>query len=304
MYPSYINLYKSGELLRRVRKAYEALRCCKLCPRECGVNRLKDELGFCRTGKLAKVASHNLHLGEEPPISGSKGSGTIFFANCNLKCKFCQNYPISQLGHGKIVTPKRLAAMMMSLQKRGAHNINLVTPSHVIPQFLAGLYIAIKMGLKLPIVYNSSGYDGMESLHLIDGVVDIYMPDIKYDSNVYAQKLSSAGNYCIFNRIALKEMYRQVGVLECDSDGIARRGILIRHLILPDGMAGSAECFDFIAKNLSKDVVVNLMSQYFPAFKALDDPLMNRRITKAEFQNAKKALLKQGLTSGWIQKLD
>ncbi len=330
-YPSYINLLKSGELAKRVGIAYRAMKSCKLCPRECGVNRLNDELGFCKSGKIAKVASANLHHGEEPPISGTKGparhaslrlagdpsasalpkacragaggSGTIFFANCNLGCKFCQNYPISHLGNGKNTTPNELASMMLKLQKRGAHNINLVTPSHVIPQFLAGLLIAAKKGLNVPIVYNSSGYDAMGTLDLLDGIVDIYMPDIKYSSDVSAKNLSNAENYCKINRLALTEMFRQVGVLRCSDDGIATRGLLIRHLILPNDLAGSAKCFEFISKNLGHDIPVNLMSQYFPAFKAENDPILGRQITTEEFQKAKKVLLKQGLNSGWIQEI-
>lgn len=303
MYPSYLNLLDSGQLTKRVNEARAALKNCTLCPRSCCVNRLEDEKGFCRTGKMAKVASHNLHHGEEPPITGTRGSGTIFFSNCNLRCIFCQNYPISQFGHGEPVDDEHLAQMMLNLQKRGAHNINLVTPSHVVPQFLAGLKIAADEGLKIPIVYNSSGYDGLEALKLLDGVVDIYMPDLKYVTDEPAERYSSATKYWGAAKLAVKEMYRQVGPLEMDDEGIGIRGLLIRHLILPGGLAGSEKVFEFIAKELSTDVPVNLMSQYFPAHKAVDDVLLGRRITKEEFAEAEESLHKWKLDSGWIQRL-
>ena len=294
-------LSKSGELAFRVGRAYAAMRECRLCPRDCGVNRLKGEKGFCGIGRRAGVASHNLHFGEEPPISGTKGSGTIFFTGCNMHCRFCQNYPLSQLRHGEKVSPQRLAQMMLNLQKRDAHNINLVTPSHVVPQFLAGLAIAAKEGLRLPIVYNSSGYEGMEALKLLDGVIDIYMPDIKYSNRDSAERCSMAPDYWEHVRPAIKEMYRQVGALEMDEDGIGVRGMLIRHLVLPVGLSGSEKVFEFIANELGKDVPVNLMSQYFPADEAVGDPILGRRITKEEFAQAEKALHEYGLKEGWIQ---
>jgi len=303
-HPSYIALSKSGELARRAGQAHAAMRECRLCPRDCGANRLKDELGYCKIGRHAGVASHNLHHGEEPPISGTKGSGTIFFTGCNMGCRFCQNWPISHLRHGERVSARRLAQMMLNLQRRGAHNINLVTPSHVVPQFLAGLAIAAKDGLRLPIVYNSSGYEGLEALELLDGVVDIYMPDIKYSTRDAAERCSLAPDYWERVRPAVKEMYRQVGALEMDEDGIGVRGLLIRHLVLPGDLAGSDEVFKFIAEELSTEVPVNLMSQYFPAHDALDDPLLGRRITKEEFSRAEKALHERGLTEGWIQHLE
>ncbi|PIU58208.1 MAG: radical SAM protein [Deltaproteobacteria bacterium CG07_land_8_20_14_0_80_38_7] len=301
MQPLYINLLKSGDFSKRVGDAYGALRDCKLCPHNCGVDRIKNKNGICKTGKVCKVASANLHFGEEPPISGTKGSGTIFFSNCNLRCIFCQNYPISQLGNGKEAPPNVLANMMLNLQKQGAHNINLVTPSHVVPQFLAGLFIAAKNGLNIPIVDNCSGYDGLESLKLLDGVVDIYMPDIKYFDDKTAKKYSSADNYWEAVQISLKEMYRQVGPLEIDENGIGIKGMLIRHLVLPQGLASSEKLFKFIANEFSEDVPVNLMSQFFPAHKAGDDPIINRRITREEFKKAEKALYKYNLTKGWIQ---
>lgn len=304
MKPSYIALSRSGELARRAGRAYAALKDCRLCPRDCRVNRLRGEKGFCGIGKVAGVASHNLHTGEEPPISGTRGSGTIFFTGCNMRCRFCQNWPISQLRHGQPAPPERLARMMLNLEKRGAHNVNLVTPSHVVPQFLAGLAIAAKQGLSLPIVYNSSGYEGLEALALLDGVVDIYMPDIKYSTRDAAERCSLAPDYWERVRPAIQEMYRQVGALAMDDDGIGMRGMLIRHLVLPAGLSGSEKVFEFIATELGTDVPVNLMSQYFPADRAVDDPVLGRRITKEEFRAAEEALYAYGLTEGWIQHLD
>jgi putative pyruvate formate lyase activating enzyme len=309
-----------NELKRRVERAYAALAFCKLCPRECGVNRLKGEEGFCHTAKVAKVASHNVHKGEEPPISGVRGSGTIFFSSCNLRCKFCQNYPISQLGHGKEASPNELAKMMLWLQKEGCHNINLVTPSHVVPQFLAGLYIAKTTplpkgesplpkgervkgegGFNLPIVWNSSGYDGMESLKLLDGIIDVYMPDIKYSSNNSAEHYSSATNYWDIVRPVIKEMYRQVGELEVDKDGIATKGLIIRHLILPNDISGTEEVLKFISHEISLKTHISLMSQYFPADRSLKDENINRRLTTEEYANATELLDKYGLENGWTQ---
>jgi len=302
-YPSYAALSESGELARRAGLAYAAMRECRLCPRNCGVNRIAGKLGFCKIGKKAGVASANLHHGEEPPISGTRGSGTIFFTGCNMSCRFCQNWPISHLRHGEGVTPQRLAQMMLNLEKRGAHNINLVTPSHVVPQFLAGLAIAAKNGLSIPIVYNSSGYEGMEALKLLDGVIDIYMPDIKYSDRESAARCSLAPDYWEYVRPAVREMYRQVGAFQMDEDGIGVRGLLIRHLVLPGGLAGSEKVFEFIANELSRDVPVNLMSQYFPAHDVIGDPLLGRKITKQEFDDAEAALHRFGLTEGWVQRI-
>ncbi len=301
--PSYRSLAESGELARRAGVASRMMRECRLCPRDCGVDRLHGELGVCRTGKVARIASANLHRGEEPPITGTRGSGTIFFAQCNLRCRFCQNYPISQMGHGEPTSPKVLAQKMLNLQKRGAHNINLVTPSHVVPQFLAGLAIAAKEGLRIPIVYNCSGYDGFKALELLGGVVDIYMPDIKYATRDAAARCSDAPDYWDHVRPAVKEMYRQVGPLVCDEEGIGVRGMLIRHLVLPGGLQSSEKVFEFIATELSREVPVNLMSQYFPADRAVDDPLLGRRITKEEFAEAEAALHRWGLDEGWIQRM-
>ncbi len=299
----YLRLSKNGELKRRVGKAYQLLRECRLCPRNCGINRLRDEQGFCHVGKTASVASYNTHTGEEPPISGVRGSGTIFFASCNMRCSFCQNYPISQLRHGKKAPPYRLAEMMLSLQKDGCHNINFVTPSHVVPQLIAGVAIAAEKGLALPIVYNSSGYDGLESLKLLDGIVDIYMPDIKYASNMNADTYSKAPDYWDRVRPAIKEMYRQVGDLELTHDGLAKNGLLIRHLVLPNDIAVTEKVLEFIADEISVDTYISLMSQYFPAHKAVEHPILQRRVNREEFRKALDTFHKLGLTNGWLQEL-
>lgn len=303
MKPTYLNLLESGELLNRVRTAYSALKSCELCPRKCKVNRLAGEKGFCFLGKEAMVSSYNLHHGEEPPISGNRGSGTIFFTSCNMRCIFCQNYPISQLRHGKVSAPHELARMMISLQNDGCHNINLVTPSHVVPQFIAGLYVAATKGLNIPIVYNSSGYDGIESLKLLDGVVDVYMPDIKYSSNKNAETFSGATDYWDVVRPVIKEMYRQVGELKLDEDGVAIKGLLIRHLVLPENVSGTDKVLEFIADEISTETYISLMSQYFPAHKAVTHPIMHRRVNHMEFQHAVDTFHKLGLKNGWLQEV-
>lgn len=291
----------NGTFLKRICEGYRALACCRLCPRECGVNRLSGGKGVCHVAKTPSVASHNVHTGEEPPISGTRGSGTIFFSWCNLKCKFCQNFPISQLGNGEAAPPKRLAQMMLKLQERGCHNINIVTGSHVVPQFIAGLYLARKAGLTLPVVWNSSGYDGMDSLRLLDGLVDIYMPDIKYSSSAVAEHYSAATNYWEIVRPVIKEMYRQVGDLVVDKDGIGIKGLIIRHMVMPDGLAGTEKVLKFIAEEISKSTHISFMSQYFPAHKAVSDPKIGRKLTKKEYETACSLLERYGLENGWIQ---
>jgi putative pyruvate formate lyase activating enzyme len=303
MCPRYLELLKSGELLNRVRLAYRSMKLCTLCPRSCKADRLAGEKGFCFISKHALVSSHNSHHGEEPPISGNRGSGTIFFASCNMRCIFCQNYPISWLRHGKTVTPHELARMMLSLQSEGCHNINLVTPSHVVPQFMAGLYIAAKEGLNIPIVYNSSGYDGLESLKLLDGIIDIYMPDIKYSSNDEAERYSKAPDYWDAVRPAIKEMQRQVGELKLDKDGVAISGLLIRHLVLPQDISGTDKVLEFIANEISKETYISLMSQYFPANKAMKHPALHRRVNPEEFGRATETFHKLGLKNGWLQEV-
>ena len=298
---NYFDLYHSGELVRRIRAGYARLAACDLCPHNCGVNRMAGETGLCRSGKTLRIASAAIHRGEEPPISGSRGSGTVFLSGCTLNCRFCQNFPISQLRNGTDLSPGQLADKMLALQQKGAHNINFVTPSHFTPQILAALYLAIRKGFKLPIVWNTSGYESLETLALLDGVVDIYLPDMKYCSDEVAKRLSGATGYTEANRLALSEMLRQVGQLQCDEDGIGVRGLIIRHLVLPLGQAGSAETLAWIADNLGAETHIALMSQYFPAHLAGETPGIERRITSEEYAEAVEALEENELENGWVQ---
>lgn len=304
MMAAYLQMLETGELERRVGQAYELLKCCNLCPRECGVDRTLGETGFCRAGMLPAVSSHNSHHGEEPPVSGSRGSGTIFLTNCNLRCIFCQNYPISQLGNGDEVSVERLAEMMLSLQERGCHNINFVTPTHYMPQILRGVLLAVRAGLRVPLVWNCGGYESLVALRILDGVVDIYMPDAKYGLDENAERYSSAPGYHTHNRVALKEMYRQVGPLEMDDDGIAERGLIIRHLVLPNGVSRTREVFRFIAEELGTDVFMSIMEQYFPANRAADVPEMSRRVSDEEYDAALEAAEEFGLERGFAQGRD
>ncbi len=281
--------------------ANKLLESCSLCPRQCGVNRLNGETGFCGMGADLVVSSDNLHHGEEPPISGSCGSGAIFLTGCNLGCIFCQNYPISHLGHGNVMGPPELARRMLRLQERGAHNINFVTPTHFAPQIMEALGLAFEAGLDIPIVYNCGGYESLDMLRLWDGIVDIYMPDMKYSDPAAAEQYSSASDYPEANRAAIREMHRQVGNLQLDKDGIAKKGLLIRHLVLPENIAGTADVLHFIAEDISDQTYISLMNQYFPAHKAVDMPPMNRRITQIEYEHAKDCLDKVGLRRGWVQ---
>jgi len=293
------------ELEKRTEAAYRLLESCRVCPRECGVNRLKnDKLGFCRSGLNPVISSVSPHHGEEPPLSGTKGSGTIFFANCNLRCVYCQNYPISQMGNGEERSPGELACQMLWLQEQGCHNLNLVTPTHFMPQILKALDIARERGFKLPIVYNTSGYDSLESLRLLDGIVDIYLPDMRYSDDRTSLKYSIAPHYSEINRAAIKEMYRQVGNLVMDENGIAKRGLIIRHLILPCGLSGTERIMKFLAEEISKDVYISLMSQYFPAYKAGEHGEINRRITEKEYDAAYDIKMKYGLKNGWVQEFE
>lgn len=298
---AYLKLMDGGELGRRVDAAREMLRSCRVCPHACGVDRLAGEKGKCRTGAGISISSYNDHHGEEPPISGTRGSGTIFFTNCNMACVFCQNYPISQLGNGRPATAQRLADYMLELQERGCHNINWVTPTHAAPQALEALQIAAERGLRLPIVYNCGGYESLEMLRLLDGVVDIYMPDIKYGANAPAEKYSGAKNY--FDRAceAVREMHRQVGELTMDAEGVAVRGLLIRHLVLPENISRSDAVFEFIATEISPDTYMSIMDQYFPAHRAMGMPPMNRGVTWEEYQTALDWAEKWGLERGWVQ---
>lgn len=295
--PAYLKLLTNGELANRVRQAYAHLEHCDLCARYCRVNRRTTTKGcVCRTGERAVVSSFNPHFGEESPLVGRGGSGTIFFAWCNLRCVFCQNYEISQLGEGIEVTPEQIAEMMLRLQSMGCHNINLVSPSHVVAQILAATMIAAQAGLHLPIVYNTGGYDSPEALALLDGVIDIYMPDVKYADATIARKYSKVRDYPAINRAAVKEMHRQVGDLQIDERGIAQRGLLVRHLILPDDLAGTYDTLYWLSSEISPNTYVNLMDQYRPCYKAKEYPEINRRITREEFARAVRIADEAGLT--------
>jgi len=277
---------------------------CRLCPRKCGVDRRAGEPGACGAGGRLILASANLHFGEEPPISGWRGSGTIFVTNCNLACVYCQNYPISQGGNGIETEPAGLAEMMLELQEQGAHNINWVTPTHEVPHLLAGLQQAKAQGLSIPVVYNSSGYDAVETLQLLEGIVDIYLPDMRYSDAGNALRYSGAADYPEVNRRAVTEMYRQVGDLELDENGVAQKGLLVRHLVLPEGIAGTESIMRFLAEEVSPNTYVSLMSQYFPAYKAPGMKGIGRRITEEEYAAAKTLMERYGLTEGWTQEMN
>ena len=288
-----------GQIDERAEKAIARLESCDLCPRNCGVNRTEDEPGFCRTGRHAILASYSPHFGEEPPLVGRRGSGTIFFAGCNLGCIFCQNYDISHLLSGVVATPQQLADVMLGLQDAGCHNINFVSPSHVVAQILEALPIAYERGLKVQLVYNCGGYDSMETLKLLDGIIDIYMPDAKYADEKIGRELSRAPNYPEMMKAALREMHRQVGDLELDERGVATRGMLIRHLVLPNGLAGTQEIMHFISRELSTDSYVNVMAQYHPVYKAYDHESINRSITRTEYLEALDMAAGEGLHRGF-----
>ncbi len=295
MKASYVALARSGELKRRADQAVACLEVCRLCSRECGVNRLMDEHGFCRTGRLARVASYSPHFGEESPLVGIHGSGTIFISSCNLLCSFCQNREISHGNQGEEAEAGRLAQVMLILAEQGCHNINVVTPSHVVPQILEALVIAADRGLQIPLVYNSGGYDKVETLQLLDGVVDIYMPDFKFWEGTWSDRYCSAPDYSVAARAALREMHRQVGDLQLDENGIAERGLLVRHLVMPGGIAGTAQVADFIAREISEHTYVNIMDQYHPCGDACRDETIHRRLTAREFRQATEAAKEAGL---------
>lgn len=308
--PSYIALYNRGELDKRIQQARKLLEQCTLCPRKCKVNRLQGETGFCKTGPKARVASYNAHFGEEAPLVGTSGSGTIFFSFCNLGCVFCQNYTISHHGEGIDIDSGQLAAIMVSLQKQGCHNINFVTPSHVVPQILEALPIAIEKGLKVPLVYNSSGYDSVDTLRLLDGIIDIYMPDFKFWNKDTAKLYTKSPDYPECAREAIQEMYRQVGNLKMDANGIAVSGLLVRHLVMPGGLSETKEIMEFLA-GLSPKIYVNVMEQYRPCHKAQEYPLIARSLTRNEYKeallaarNAGLVRLEQGGLLRFLEKLD
>jgi putative pyruvate formate lyase activating enzyme len=294
--PAYFKAYERGLLKEKVAKAYSFLKSCTLCPRKCGVDRISGETGTCKTAKLAWVSSYNPHFGEEGPLVGTYGSGTIFFTHCNLLCLFCQNFDISHLGNGQQVTDDELAGIMLDLQNQGCHNINFVTPSHVVPQILAAVEIAVKRGLSIPLVFNTGGYDRISTLKLIDGVFDIFMPDFKFWNSEVAETTCQAVDYPEVARRAIIEMHRQVGDLQVDDAGIARRGLLIRHLVLPNGLAGTREIMRFIAQHVSPDSYVNLMSQYRPCGRGAEVKGFNRHLLPEEYQLAVKAAQQEGIS--------
>lgn len=294
--PAYLHLLRSGGFQARVEAAQAALRDCALCPWACHVDRTQ-KIGFCRTGAEAIVSSAFPHMGEEDPLTGIYGSGTIFFAQCNMRCQFCQNYEISQLGEGRPISAERLAEIMLRLQAAGCHNINFVSPTHVIPQIIAAVYLAAQEGLSIPLVYNTGGYDAPEGLRLLDGIIDIYMPDMKYADATLAQKYSKIRDYPRHNQAAVREMHRQVGDLQLDERGIAMRGLLVRHLVLPEGMAGTAEIVRFLAEEISPNTYINVMGQYRPAWRVAERQIapLNRPVTRQEVEDARAIAQRAGL---------
>lgn len=293
--PGYLALAESGELEARGEKLLSLLGECRLCPRDCGVNRLAGELGFCRVGKRPVISSYGPHFGEEAVLTGTRGSGTIFFTHCNMGCVFCQNYDISHGSEGSEVEARDLARAMLSLQRMGCHNINLVTPTHQVPQIVEALKLAAAQGLCLPLVYNCGGYEKTDTLRLLDGIVDIYMPDFKYWDESAAIRFSRAPGYPELARSAIREMHRQVGDLIADERGIAVRGLLVRHLVLPGGLAGTREIMRFLANEISRNTLVNVMAQYRPTYRACEYPELTRRITRQEYESAVRAAREEGL---------
>jgi len=292
--PSYLRM-AAEELKERADRATQRMENCDLCARRCKVNRLDGKLGVCKTGFLARVSSYGAHMGEEESLRGWNGSGTIFFTRCNLRCVFCQNHDISQTDDGVEVTAQELANIMLNLQSQGCHNINFVSPSHVVSQILQALVLAVDGGLRLPLVYNTGGYDALETLALLDGVIDIYMPDMKFANGGCAKKYARAQDYPTVNRMVVKEMYRQVGDLQIDEQGVAIHGLLVRHLLLPRNLAGTRQIVRFLAEEISQNTYLNLMAQYFPAHQAGSYPELNRRITSNEYEAAFKLAENAGL---------
>ena len=303
--PGYMALYRSGELRRRAEALAARLSRCDICPRHCGADRRAGEVGFCRSGYLPLVASFCDHRGEEPVLSGSRGSGTIFFGNCNMRCVYCQNYQISQspsVPKSWEVDFKTLAGHMLYLQDElGCHNINFVSPPHFVPQIMLALLEAVPMGLRLPLVYNTSGYDSLATLGELEGIISIYLPDLRYASDERAKELSQAADYVEHARAAIKEMYRQVGELVLDDSGVAQQGLLVRHLVLPHGLAGSRESLTWLAREVSPRVAVSIMSQYYPAHRARQFPLLARRILYSEYAEVVQMAEELGLEQGWWQ---
>jgi putative pyruvate formate lyase activating enzyme len=296
MEASYLQAHREGMLKERAEQLFAEMRDCTLCPRNCHADRLSGDTGTCRTGEHALVSSYMPHYGEEAPISGNRGSGTIFFTHCNLLCSFCQNYDISHEGRGQAVTSLELAEMMLSLQTLGCHNINFVTPSHVVPQILKALIIATDNGLSVPLVYNSGGYDRVSTLKQLDGIIDIYMPDFKFWDPGIAEETCHAPDYPEIARQAIAEMHRQTGPLLINSAGLAERGLLVRHLVMPEGTAGTREVMNYLANEISKDTYVNVMPQYRPCGRAWESPPLGRSLQMDEFREAVDEALQAGIT--------
>ncbi len=294
--PAYIRTFEEGLLKEKIANAFNLLNSCVLCPRKCGVDRISGETGTCKTAKRAWVSSYNPHFGEEDPLVGSRGSGTIFFTHCNLMCLFCQNFDISHGGGGQEISDDELAGIMLILQKQGCHNINFVTPSHVVPQILSAVEVAVKRGLSIPLVFNTGGYDRVTTLKLLDGVFDIYMPDFKFWDSQVAKETCQAGDYPDVARKAMIEMHRQVGDLQVDDAGIAQRGLLIRHLVLPEGLAGTRKIMRFIAQHISPNSYVNVMSQYRPCGRAAEVKGLDSQLLPEEYQLAVEAAKQEGIT--------
>lgn len=296
--PPYLKLHRSGELKKRAQKLWDRMSDCNLCPRECGANRLKGDKGFCQSTVTLKIASFNAHFGEEKPLVGRGGSGTIFLSNCNLRCSFCQNWEINHEGWGSVRSIDSFAGMMIKLQRRGCHNINFVTPTHYSAHILKAVDAAADMGLRLPLVFNTSGWEKVDVLKKLDGVVDIYLPDFKYGDSKMASKYSSgADDYTELTQKAHLEMHRQVGVAKPGKDGIMYRGLMIRHLVMPNRISGSKEVVEWIAKNLPKDTFINIMSQYRPMHKAFDFPKIARGLTRKEYKEVLRWAKEAGLAN-------
>lgn len=301
MPPSYIESYRKGKLTEITDRAFGMLGSCCICPRKCRINRLKNEKGFCKTGIKAKVCSFMPHHGEEPPISGENGSGIIFFSNCNMSCVYCQNYNFSQLEEGGEVNDQELAEMMLKLQDMGCHNINLATPTHVTPQILKGLLLAIPRGLKIPLVYNTSGYELSSAVKLLHGIIDVYLLDMRYSDAKMSLEYSNTPDYPLYNQKVSREMHRQVGIAKFDAEGIITQGLIIRHLVLPDDISGTQKTMEFISRKISRDTYISLMSQYMPYYQAKHRESINRRITLSEYKRAQDSMYSCGLYNGWTQ---
>jgi putative pyruvate formate lyase activating enzyme len=305
--PGYIALYRSGELKRRADALEARLASCDICPRECRANRLKGKKGSCRSGYLPVVANVCSHLGEEPAVSGTRGSGAVFFGNCNLRCVYCQNHQISQPRKKRTLDEldcRALAERIIYLQDElGCHNVNFVSPSHFVPQLVRTVLEAVPLGLRLPLVYNTSSYDSVASLRELDGIIDIYLADLRYASDRWARKYSRARGYVGHARAAIREMHRQVGELVVDEAGLARKGLIVRHLVLPNGLAGSEDSLTWLADEVSPKVAVSIMSQYYPAHRALKVPSLSRRITATEYAEVIKLVERLGLENGWVQEM-